>query len=83
MWLCRFMKSTFCAMAFTEHMMGLAITRQVYMNAKEITALQARLRKQHWDGTFDILDVCLREERQVLVALSIDFGRPVQQLLTY
>jgi hypothetical protein len=58
------------------------------MNANEITALQARLRKQHWSGTFDILDVCLKEERhfvawQVLVALSIDFGRPVQQLLTY
>jgi hypothetical protein len=58
------------------------------MNANEITALQARLRKQHWDGTFDILDVCLKRGAafvtwQVLVALSIDFGRPVQQLLTY
>jgi hypothetical protein len=63
-----------CAMAFTEHMTGLAITRPVCMNANEITALQARLRKRHWGGTFDILDVCLKEgaafvPRQVLIAL--------------
>jgi hypothetical protein len=54
-----------CAMAFTEHMTGLAITRQVYMNANEIKALQARLRKQHWGGTFDILDAYLKEERHL------------------
>lgn len=54
-----------CVMAFTEHMTGLAITRQVYMNANEITALQARLRNQHWGGTFDILDVCLKEEQHL------------------
>ena len=54
-----------CAMAFTEHMTGLAITRQVYMNANEIMALQARLRKQHWGGTFDILDAYLKEERHL------------------
>jgi hypothetical protein len=52
-------------MAFTEHMMGLAITQQVYMSANEITALQTRLRKGHCGGTFDILDACLQEERHL------------------
>jgi hypothetical protein len=28
----------------------------------EIMALQARLRKRHCGGAFDILDVCLKEE---------------------
>jgi hypothetical protein len=52
-------------MAFTEHMTGLAITQQVYMNVNEITALHARLGKGHWGGTFDILDVYLKEERHL------------------